>query len=57
VPELTATMNQTARLSVTLKWTKPDNNGEEITKYTIYMKDAVHQSDWKKIGDAINPSP
>jgi hypothetical protein len=58
VPKLSISLIRTAgsRLSVSLKWSKPDDNGVEITKYTIYMKDVVPQSDWTKIDGIIDPS-
>jgi hypothetical protein len=56
VPDTTATLDQTTGLSVTLNWTKPDENGGIITKYTIYMKDVAHESVWTKIDDVIDSS-
>ncbi|XP_031569752.1 neural cell adhesion molecule 1-like, partial [Actinia tenebrosa] len=39
LPQLKLTIDQTNGLIVKLSWTKPDENGGEITNYTIYMKE------------------
>ncbi|XP_031569708.1 hemicentin-1-like isoform X2 [Actinia tenebrosa] len=39
VPQLTISINDTAELFIRLTWTKPNDNGGDLIKFTIYMKE------------------
>lgn len=44
-----------SKMQVLLRWTKPDDNGGKISRYTIYTKEVKEQSDWTKVEDIIDP--
>ena len=53
IEDLTA---ETTKDTITLKWKEPDNNGKEITQYTVYQRIVTDdkQGEWtviKKVTD------
>jgi len=40
---------------ITLKWTKPENNGAPITKYSVYQR-FVNDEEWKNVEDITDTS-
>ena len=38
-----------------MKWTEPENNGADVTKYSIYQRN-VNDNVWKKLEDKTDTS-